>query len=232
MFEDKDAKYVDFSKTINYRKKLFPISYYKDKIENNQKIKDEIVPIILENSKVLKENPPKGWLTNNIMTSFYGEPKDNEIFFGDNSYFQEILENNYSKCFDNFFDDYYEISVDKMWYNCYVNGEYQESHDHLGSFFSPSTFSCVHFLSFDKTRHKPLCFYDPLSQIRGSTTIEFGSHNYKNPVFLDIEEGDLIMFPSFLQHSVYPSPPTPDYPRITIAFNIVVTKYGKNQIKY
>jgi len=226
-----ENKFIDFSKTKDYRKQLFPISYYKDKIKNNQKIKNKVTPVILENCKLLENNSPKGWLTNKILTSFSGEPNGKEIFFSENTYFQKILRNEYSKCLDNFFDDYYQIIVDDMWYNCYINGEYQESHDHLGGFFNPSTFSCVHFLSFDKDRHKPICFYDPLEQIR-CTSIEFGSHNYKSTVFLDIEEGDFIMFPSFLRHSVYPSPPTPDYPRITISFNVLVSEYGPQKNKH
>ena len=40
------------------------------------------------------------------------------------------------------------------------------------------------------------------------------------------------MFPSFLRHSVYPSPPTPDYPRITISFNVVVSEYGTQKNKH
>ena len=35
-----EDKFIDFSKTKDYRKQLFPISYYKDKIKNNQKIKN------------------------------------------------------------------------------------------------------------------------------------------------------------------------------------------------
>jgi hypothetical protein len=34
------------------------------------------------------------------------------------------------------------------------------------------------------------------------------------------------MFPSYLIHSVEPSPPTLDYPRITISMNIRVMEYG------
>jgi hypothetical protein len=39
-------------------------------------------------------------------------------------------------------------------------------------------------------------------------------------------EGDFIMFPSYLRHCVYPSPSTPDYPRITISMNFKVLEYS------
>lgn len=223
---------IDFSQTKKYRNELFPISYYKDVVEDNNQLKDILVPVILENSKKLKDQQPKGWLTNKIMTSFSGEPPGQEIFFGENRYFQSILEKRYSKCLDNFFDDYYEIRVNQLWYNCYLDGEYQEAHEHVGDIFCPTTFACIHFLSFDKTRHKPVCFYDPISDIRCTASLEFGSHEYQDPKFLDINEGDFIMFPSFLRHSVYPSIPTLDYPRITIAFNIFVSKYGGKKVVY
>ena len=76
-----ENKFIDFSKTKDYRKQLFPISYYKDKIRSNEKIKNEVTPAILENCKLLENNSPKGWLTNKILTSFSGEPNGKEIFF-------------------------------------------------------------------------------------------------------------------------------------------------------
>ena len=161
---------------IQYRKQLFPVSYYKDNIKNNEKIKKEISPLILENSKLLKEKSPDGWLTNKIRTSFSERNLAN--IFGKNTYFDKELRNEYAKCFNNFFDNYYKITADEIWYNCYINGEYQEAHDHLGDFFNPSAFSCVHFLSFNKDKHRPICFYDPIEQLR-STSLELASHNYQ-----------------------------------------------------
>lgn len=210
-----------------YRNQLFPISYYKDNIENNEKIKNEISPLILEDSKSSPRKSPYGWLTNKIITSFEENGAPVKIF-GENTFFQKVVQNEYAKCFNKFFDDYYKITINDIWYSCYVDGEYQEIHDHLGDFFHLPTLSCIHFLSFDKDRHRPVCFYDPSEQIR-STSLEFASHNYDPQVFLDIKEGDFIMFPSFLKHAVYPSPPTPDYPRITISFNIGVSQYAEMQ---
>jgi len=38
----------------------------------------------------------------------------------------------------------------------------------------------------------------------------------------------LIMFPSWLEHEVKAGPPTPDYPRITLSFNIKMHRYGEH----
>ena len=66
---------------------------------------------------------------------------------------------------------------------------------------------------------------NPIRQIR-CTSYELNEHEYGESYYPNIEEGDFIMFPSYLIHSVEPSPPTPDYPRITIAMNIRVLEYG------
>jgi hypothetical protein len=202
---------------------IFPILYFKDNIEDNQEIKDLLVDKIVRDSENLKI--PENWSTNKIRTSFLGETPGKEIFFGEDRTYQSVLEKRYSRCLDNFFENVsYTISIDEIWYNCYINGEYQEFHDHLGGPLSISHYSCVHFLSFDSNRHKPIKFQDPSAPIR--TAIEL-SNNYKPNYYPDIKEGDFIMFPSYLRHSVEPSPSTPDYPRITIAMNIKILEYGE-----
>jgi hypothetical protein len=172
---------------------------------------------------------PEGWFTNKLMTSFMGEKPGKEIFFGEDRTYQSLLETRYANCLDQFFDNVpYQIAIDEIWYNCYVDGEFQEAHDHLsrqnGAYY-PAHFSCIHFLSFDPTRHKAVRFHDPIEQIR-CTSYELEGNNYSEHHYPDIQEGDFIMFPSHLVHSVEPSPPTLDYPRITIAMNIRVLEYG------
>jgi hypothetical protein len=202
---------------------IFPVSFFHSKVENNDEIKDLLVHKVVKDSKELPI--PKGWFTNKLMTSFSGEKPGKEIFFGQDNTYQSILEKKYAKCLDSFFDSTYQIMIDEIWYNCYVDGEYQEEHDHLGGPFSRVHFSCIHFLSFDKNRHEPPIFRDPMEQIR-NTCLEFESNEYDYKYKPKIEEGDFIMFPAYLKHSVEPCVKTLDYPRITIAMNIVVLQYG------
>jgi hypothetical protein len=178
---------------------IFPVTYFKALIEDNETVKNILVPKIMEDSKDLEI--PEGWLTNKLMTSFMGEKPGKEIFFGQDRTYQSLLETRYANCLDSFFGDAtYQIAIDEIWYNCYVDGEFQESHDHL----SP--------------------------QIGNNITAHFSwnlnSIEYEQIHYPDINEGDFIMFPSYLTHSVEPSPPTPDYPRITIAMNVRVMEYG------
>ena len=60
-------------------------------------------------------------------------------------------------------------------------------------------------------------------------SLEFDSHNYEEAISPDINEGDLIMFPSYLMHEVKANKPTPGNPRISIAFNFAVTQYDSKK---
>lgn len=205
---------------------IFPVTFYKTPVEDNETVKKILSPKIIEVTANLPV--PEGWLTNKIMTSFGGEESRKEIFYGEDNIYDSFLEQRYTNCFDSIFENSkYQISIDEIWCNCYVDEEFQEEHDHLsrinGSKSSPH-FSCIHFLSFDPTRHKPVKLYDPIRQIR-CTSYELNNDEYGEFYYPNIEEGDFIMFPSYLRHSVSPSPKTPDYPRITIAMNISVLEY-------
>jgi len=203
---------------------IFPVSYYKDSIENNQELKNLIVPKIMNTIDDLQD--PYLWFTNKIKTSFLGEKEGKEVLSGENNAITDLLCQKYEKCFNKFFENIpYTIDIDKLWYNCYVDGEFQEMHCHVGQPSNRPHFSCVHFLSFDKTRHKPVVFEDPIYQLR-VLSVEMIGNQYSSEHYPDIEEGDFIMFPSYLRHCVYPSPSTPDYPRITISMNFKVLEYG------
>lgn len=221
-----DTKIMEMHKDydLGSRVPIFPISFFHSKVENNDEIKKLLVSKIEEDSKELPI--PDGWITNKLKTSYSGEKPGKEIFFGEDNTYQTILEKKYAKCLDSFFDATYTIMIDEIWYNCYTDGEYQETHDHLNGPFNRCHFSCIHFLSFDKSRHKSTLFCDPLEKIR-STSLEFNRNGYDSAYAPNIEEGDFIMFPSYLSHYVEPSACTKDYPRITIAMNITVLQYGE-----
>ena len=203
--------------------KLFPITFFQTRVPNNDEIKEILVPKLLEDSKELA--PPKGWLTNKLKTSFDGEKPGKEVFFGKDDTYQTILEQKYAYCIDSIFDAHYRIAIDEIWYNVYQENEWQETHDHLGMGGDGPQFSCIHFLSFDPNRHEPPTFKDPMHQLR-SLSLELARNKYEEIWVPDISEGDLIVFPSYLQHAVPPGPATKDYPRISIAFNFKVLSYA------
>jgi len=200
---------------------IFPITIFKSRIEDNTQLKHLISNKIILNSNHLKI--PNNWSTNNIKTSFNGEPEGFELFFEGSPYLKMVSQRYYD-CIHHIFDRDFSISINKIWYNVYNDGEYQEEHDHIGGPFSPSHFSCIHFLSFDPEQHDPPEFKDPLAQLR-NLSVEFESNNCGEIYVPKVKEGDLLMFPSYLVHRVLPCKKT-DYPRITISFNITVLSYG------
>ena len=205
---------------------IFPVTFYKIPVEDNETVKELLTPKIIEITTNLPV--PEGWESNKIMTSFGDKQSGKEIFNGEDKIYDSFLEERYAKCFDCIFgNSKYEISINEIWTNYYTDGEYQEEHDHLSKINEKKCslaphFSCIHFLSFDPTRHKPTKFYDPLRQLR---VYEFSRGDYGEFYCPNIEEGDFIMFPSYLRHSVAPSPKTLDYPRITISMNISILEY-------
>lgn len=200
---------------------LFPVTIFQSHIPNNFFLKNILVDSILENVDDLVI--PEDWTTHKVKTSFSGEPVGKEVLEKHRS----LLKTEYIECMREMFDKEFDVNIDKMWYNVYQDGEYQEVHDHLGTSLNHTHFSFIHFLSYNKDEHRPPEFRDPLSQLR-MLSLEFDSNKCGEVYVPDVEEGDLLMFPCYLQHCVPPGKKT-NYPRITISFNVRVTKYGTEQ---
>ena len=192
---------------------LFPVTVFKGQVSDNEILKNLLVSEILNESRDLEI--PEDWTTHKVKTSFSTQSSILN---------RTELTSQYVDCMRDVFDKEFDVSINKIWYNVYTDGEYQEVHDHLGSLFEPSHFSFIHFLCFDKENHKPPEFRDPLSQLR-TTSLELERNNCGEVYVPDVKEGDLIMFPSYLQHCVPPGKKT-EYPRITISFNVKVERYG------
>ena len=211
-----------------YRRDLFPVSIYHGFVANNPELKNLLLPLI-QKTKDHKEasEPPEGWSTNKLKTSF-SSPQINKFVFGDNNdNLEDRIKVQYVKTLDGFFDKPWEIELSEIWFNYYEHGEWQESHRHIGSGISGSChFACVHFLVFDPEEHQPLTFNDPLDLHRAHG-FEMESARVPESINMKVREGDLIMFPAWLEHEVLPGDPTPGNPRITIAFNVTVNQYGE-----
>jgi len=204
-----------------YKKSLFPIHIYQNRIKENDLIRDEVFDKIQKIHSKNNLEKPQGWLTDKLFTSFNYQDLNLEIFTNTKTI------DLYHEYIYKFFDLETKIEIDDLWFNHYTDGDFQEVHTHLGNnVFQPSaTFSCIHFLSFNPEIHSPVIFVDPNEHIRYSS-LEMNSNGYNNRYIPSITEGDIFMFPSYLQHYVPKSPPTPDDPRITVAFNIRVIQYG------
>ena len=199
---------------------IFPIIVYQIPIENNQELKEAYLTKIQQTYDLCPTDPPKDWLTTKMHTSFH-TPDLNQIVFGN-----DFPSRMYLNQIDKVFDGRWVGQIQQYWFNYYVDGEFQEKHHHCSPTGNDNPqFSCIHFLQFDPKRHVSPTFCDPLAQLK-SSSINVRQWSAGNVITPPVQEGDLLVFPSYLEHAVKPSPPTPDYPRITISFNVRVTEYS------
>lgn len=113
------------------------------------------------------------------------------------------------------------LSFEDPWMNVYLKNDYQEIHHHAsdGSVLSYCYFYKLpqksgEFLFFNEQfKNYSLSQLDYLIDLRS-----LGIYEWNKP---KIEEGDLIVFPSFALHSV--SPNKADTPRVTVSGNLRIT---------
>lgn len=114
--------------------------------------------------------------------------------------------------------------IDEIWMNAYEKAHYQEGHTHLPGFFSG-----IHYVCFDPEHHNGTTFVNPqaniysyLTNMNGDfegTTIDMDLNRHLDEMNdVDVEEGDIIIFPSTLEHLVRKN--MSDKLRITVSFNI------------
>lgn len=206
----------------------FPHEFvYWDKVENHDEIKKELLPIILEKNKKIKNNPFNACILN---TSFYSDEKH----FTENEFLrsEKMLENVIFYHLEKMIKNYNSLNLNKIydghtilegsWWNVYNKNEYQEAHAHMGEpiytmdkFFYPS-FSMVYILN-DENDKSALTFKKsgPLS-----CAPSFVEHIFRTCNVKDIKEGSILIFPSNLLHLVEPCL---NAGRVTLTYNFYST---------
>ena len=201
--------------TIPNKWEFFPITFYTTKYQyrkkTNEWIKNQLVPLIekdLKKESTINEN----WDCNS-KTSFHLEKNImnayKHLYYEKIEEFLEIMNVNKKML------PKYEIN--SIWYNSYDNLDYQERHDHF-----PEHFSMIHYLQFDSKEHYGTKFFNPcVPSLQFTQQQIFNRMNQQFLEFDDVEEGDMIFFPSFVQHLVKPNKSHKN--RITIALNLKLT---------
>jgi hypothetical protein len=94
--------------------------------------------------------------------------------------------------------------ITRVWFQTSTKNQYHGVHTHgaLG-------WSAVFYADFDKTIHIPTTFYCPYHDVKGEI----------KDFCPDAEEGDIVIFPSFLLHEGPVN--TSDVPRTIISFNFM-----------
>ena len=187
---------------------LFPTPVYKFPLAGHKKYKEKLVKPIV---KKYKDNsaPSFDWAVNcntwqidahEINTDL----KDlyEEIMKGCMEYLEKL------KTSGNF-------AIIDSWFNVHTSDMYQEIHDHLPAFISGT-----YYIQFDKKKDNALTF------ISGNTVFTDVSRaigaplGLSNNIQLDVEEGDVLLFPSTLRHMVIKAKVPHNNLRITNSFNL------------
>lgn len=199
---------------------MFAAFLWKEKITETQDILSCLNDVITANIEKYPILTPPNWEC--VVHSSYNN-KDINI---NNNAIVKIYEKYMGKFLNDFQLNIEEFRIQSLWYNAFLKNHFQEPHTHL-----PSDFSAVHYLDFDDNCHSPTTFINPnllMSQAMNSLKPNFCKKlNYENLLhscffdditLTDISQGDIVFFPSYLNHYVRPN--KSNKRRITISFNI------------
>jgi len=185
---------------------LFPQRIYKYHLDPT-----EIKKYMLERYNSYKDfsvnGTPDGWFCN-VRTEFEGA-------------FPQELSDNYTGIMQQWKKDIglsEKPYIYEIWLNTYEHSHYQEPHTHL-----PGFYSAIHYVKFDPLEHESTHFCNPQHDIYafmfdGRFMDERLNPHLQETTNLSVEEGDLIIFPSHLRHSV-PKNDSKEL-RMTVSFNI------------
>lgn len=194
---------------------LFPTPVYRVALSRHAEFKKRMVPKISEN---FRKEPNKKAPWADLCHTW--QQHLNEIDTKDFVYIQSDLDiaiNEYLS-FLNIPPVKYEISG---WVNVHDSKMYQEVHHHV-----PAMISGIYYVQFDKDKDNQVLFRNPDRSF--NTMMDCLNVPVANPMLglhtgnlnnFIIEEGDLILFPSTLEHFV-PRSQQHDQLRITLSFNV------------
>tara|TARA_Y200000002_G_scaffold10315_1_gene8528 strand:- start:554 stop:1135 length:582 start_codon:yes stop_codon:yes gene_type:complete len=186
---------------------LFPQFYYHGEVEKHQQLKDKL----LSELTVDKLSQPKEWNCS-VQSSF---ETDNNFSW---DYFYECIKPNLLDMHQQLKGNpLHQFNMTEAWLNKYERGDSQEVHTHIGA--DNTTFSCSYFAQYAPNDARFL-FYDPdQTKHLGEFSKHYGG--VVNTWFPDVQEGDIIIFPSWIHHQVEPH--RSDTTRITVSANFKVT---------
>jgi hypothetical protein len=192
----------------------FPTKFiYWEKIKSHKKIKDKYHSIILEHKEkygdYCKDLVKSKWNCN-CYSSFFMRNNDLHIKFEDD-FLTEVIWNVFDKMFYDLNNSILKLPVPKssyivdMWYNYYTKGMFQEIHNHESN---------------EKTIHYSGIYLLDLHETNTTNFVDNTFSGFSEFKTNNMEEGNVIIFPSELLH--YANPCLSD--RITVSFNIA-SKY-------
>mgnify|MGYP003677475282 FL=1 len=168
---------------------LFELPFYRYKVDNWEYRKKELLD--LTNKQTFTKAPLSSFETN--------RSTENEKY---TYYISEFLNSAISE-----FCQEAEVScsITDAWCVKYGKGDLQSVHNHRGWGFSG-----ILYVEFDPNLHFPTCFMAPWNDPKTDTTLL---------TFPKVEEGSVLIIPSFCHHFVYPNETNKQ--RVVVSFDLL-----------
>jgi hypothetical protein len=165
-------------------------------------------------------NLPEGWEV--PLNSTFPEIPNNDSFI--TPIVRDSLIIDLTKCIKKVFEKLNlptEIYIDDFWYNIYHEDQGQEEHDHLGDVGEYNAFwSGIYY----NKNASPTCFIrsDRMYKTQSfpESDVSDLSISFDRKYFSNVKDGDILLFPPYLEHYVMSQPWHKDNMRLTFAFNI------------
>ena len=189
---------------------LFPMFLYRGKFQTHSKWKDKIFPIIKRRYEEQNGSNSSSWNCD-CYTSFFDDSmvdytKETEIPIGE--LLQDMSQNIQEAIkMAEFYPNSFFVS--QQWFNAYGSGQNQEGHNHV-----PSHLSGVYYINYNPDKHNSTSFMNPNKMfyeaprynIQEYDPTLYGYGCYQEEMRPTIEEGDIVIFPSQIEHGVQMQP--------------------------
>lgn len=112
-----------------------------------------------------------------------------------------------------------KIYMHQFWYNIYHDNQGQESHDHASGSGDVNAYWCGVYYNRGSS---PTTFHAPHRYMKTTIPSEVGplmDQFYTDMHDVEVEDGDVILFPNYVVHEVRPDPDRKDM-RLTFSFNL------------
>ena len=176
----------------------FPTLIYRYHLDDQDPIKARVEEYYKQNK--LKENTPEQWNCNLFTSYGSGKFPIGECLDAFTPTLDEFQTE--SQCYGN-------MILTDLWLNVYESQNWQEKHIH-----SPGQWSGVYYVHFDPNEHKATNFYHPCETLLATAGIT------QNTLVPWVQEGDMIIFPSWLEHAAPMN--RSSKMRSTISFNFFI----------
>lgn len=113
-----------------------------------------------------------------------------------------------------------KIYMDQFWYNVYHDNQGQEAHDHATGSGGINAYWCGIYYNRGSS---PTTFHAPHRYMKTTVPSEIGplmDQFYTDMYDVEVEDGDVILFPNYVVHEVRPDLDRRDM-RLTFSFNIL-----------